>query len=294
MATRNVILTDARKTTTEGSVPVAVPIGASYTELVSQMNALNGGAGLAVDPDNEVVVRVDVTGTMPAGTQIVLTPIISGFPDLTDVTLTMDTVTDDVVSVRIAGSALIIDADHLKATYRFIQGAAAYSVTSITTQVKQREGAGGDAVLESSYETATQNIRMREINPLDTHYLSGLVDSVTNGVHGAISYYLDMATFKQFSLQCILNGGSGTVVVTLRATGQDDGTAAALCTYDTTDTMLDIFGVSSLSAALTTISDSLVDNAGKLGGYKFVEVTVTAATGGADDADWTLFAKRWY
>jgi hypothetical protein len=68
---------------------------------------------------------------------------------------------------------------------------------------------------------------------------------------------------------------------------QDDGTAAASCTYR--DITNDTFGVASTTASTTWIDDS-----GVLGLFKFARVKVVAATGGANDGDWTIYHKRLY
>ena len=94
-----------------------------------------------------------------------------------------------------------------------------------------------------------------------------------------------MDGFKYFALQATLSGGSGTCTVTVEGTCQDDGTAPASCTY--VDVTNDLFGAASFTASDMLIADGVNP-------FKYVRVKVVAATGAADDADWTLYLKKLY
>ncbi len=75
------------------------------------------------------------------------------------------------------------------------------------------------------------------------------------------------------------------MTVTIEASDQDDGTAAASVAY--TDVTNDVFGAASFTASTFLFDDSKV-----LGGAKFVKVKTVSSTGGADDADATIYAKQ--
>ena len=123
------------------------------------------------------------------------------------------------------------------------------------------------------------------LNPDSENYIGETLAAITNGADNTYYYYVDMSGYRKVGFQLILNGGSGTVSGTVEATIQDDGTAAASCTYE--DVTSDTFGsVSYTSSAM------LIDNAEKLACFKYVRLKIRAGTGGANDADWTIYAKR--
>lgn len=144
----------------------------------------------------------------------------------------------------------------------------------------------GEIVL-AGYNWTNQNIRIEETDPISTHHVEDTVVDVTNGADGTYNYYLDMDGYSSLGLQLVLSGGSGTVTVTVETSIQDDGTAPASVTY--VDVTSDAYGVASF-----TVSDMLNDSAGFFGQFKYVKVKVVAATGAADDADWTIYSKRKY
>jgi len=151
---RNVNVSDNRFNQPELESALTVPAGASYTELASQVNTKNEGQGLKVDGQDEIVIHVAVSGTMPTNSEVVITPIVHGFPALDNITVLLDGVTDGKVEKRVDSNDAIRDADFLKVTYRFIQGGADYDVTAIALQVKKKPsnlGAGGGASLADSW-----------------------------------------------------------------------------------------------------------------------------------------------
>jgi len=127
--------------------------------------------------------------------------------------------------------------------------------------------------------------RVSEVDPVSSHHVEETLADVTNGADGTYYYYFDMDGYQYWATQATLNGGSGTATVTVEATIQDDGTAPASCTY--VDVTNDLFGVASITA-----SDILAADTPQA--YKYVRIKVVAATGAADDADWTLYNKKMY
>ncbi len=109
--------------------------------------------------------------------------------------------------------------------------------------------------------------------------------SETDGVDDTYLYYIDMESYNRLSLQFVLNGGSGTVTVSVQGTIQNDGTTSDLCTYE--DITNDAFGVSSWTA-----SSLALDDTGFFGSFKYIKITVIASTGASDDADWTIYYKK--
>ena len=142
----------------------------------------------------------------------------------------------------------------------------------------------GEQIL-AGYDWSAQNIRTAETDPISTHHVEETLAAVTNGADDTYYYYWDMDGFKYFALQATLSGGSGTCTVTVEATIQDDGTAPASCTY--VDVTNDLFTVASITASDMLIADTVNP-------FKYVRTKVVAATGAADDADWTLYLKKLY
>ena len=112
-----------------------------------------------------------------------------------------------------------------------------------------------------------------------------IVAEITDGPDDTYEYYIDMKSFSKVGLQLTLSGGSGTCTVTIEATMRDDGTADASCVYvDVTEA---VFGSASFTA-----SAMLIDDTGSLALARYLKVKVVASTGDADDADWTILARK--
>lgn len=144
---------------------------------------------------------------------------------------------------------------------------------------------GSDYGQIKGYDLGTDSVKGFEISPLSSHHVEETLANVTNGVDGTYNYYVDMDGYRNFALQTTLNGGSGTATMTIEATLQDDGTAAASCTY--VDVTTALFGAASYTASAYHIVDTPVS-------IKYLKVKIVAATGAADDADWTLYFKKMY
>jgi hypothetical protein len=133
--------------------------------------------------------------------------------------------------------------------------------------------------------SASGALPVTDVDPDYMHFEPDKLADVTNGDDGTYTYYVDMSAHYQFGLQAILDGGSGTVTVTIEATMQADGTAPASCAYD--DVTNDVFGAASFTASFFKVdTNNILKNA------KYVKVKVVAATTAANDADWTLYATR--
>jgi hypothetical protein len=142
-------------------------------------------------------------------------------------------------------------------------------------------------LIDNAYTAGTTSLRTEEIDPLDQKLGSATLADVTDGADGTYYYYVDKEGFRYEGIQATLDGGSGTVTVTIECSIQDDGTAQASCSY--VDVTSDVAGVASWTATFL-----FTDNDQKLGACKYVRYKVVAATAAADDADWTLFHKKWF
>ena len=119
--------------------------------------------------------------------------------------------------------------------------------------------------------------------------------SVTAGIHESSTvadeenqpddtydYYIDMNGFRKIGLQLQL---TGTITVKIYGTIQDDGTAAAACTYQ--DISATLFGAASI-----TSSSIMIDDAEFTGCFHFLHVEIVCAGGGTDD--YAIYAQRLY
>ena len=140
-----------------------------------------------------------------------------------------------------------------------------------------------------AYNSTASLDRVGEQDPLSAHHSETTVVEIASasGVDGTYYYYVDMDGYKELGLQFILNGGSGTVTVSVEGTIQDDGTAPASCSY------IDI-GSTLYSAATWTADAVELDTKRIAGQCKYIRIKVVASTGGADNSDWTIYAKQVY
>ena len=136
MATE-VIVSDNKVISGETSVPIAVSSGSDYVTQNSSLNSENGIKGVNTADRNEINFRMSITGTMPIGTQVVLTPyyIGEGEGDATTKTLTA-AYTDTVAEFSFCDS-FIEECDYLKIQYKFKQSTE-YTVNSIRVALKKK------------------------------------------------------------------------------------------------------------------------------------------------------------
>jgi hypothetical protein len=143
------------------------------------------------------------------------------------------------------------------------------------------------AGLAEAVDPASQSLRTTETNPLDTHYQFDVQAEVTDGADGTYDYYVNMATFRKMGIQLELSGGSGTVTVKIYGSLEETDGDPSLLTYQ------DI-GAAVFSAASWTASAMLLDAVEALSMISYVHIEVVASTGGANDADWSIYTSRLY
>jgi len=148
-----------------------------------------------------------------------------------------------------------------------------------------------------SYVTATNADRGVNINPPTEAYVYDPLADVTDGTDAGgtscpagtgFCYYVDMSGYRSGSFQLILDSDAGTVTATAYGTIQND-CAPAACDYS--DITSDTFGVVSLVSAAAPATDLWVDDSNKLKGYKYVYISIVAATAG-NTGDWRIDSKR--
>ena len=137
----------------------------------------------------------------------------------------------------------------------------------------------------SNYDSGPGADKTYEIAPIDTQWENPILADVTNAADGTYSYYVDMDGYRNLAVQYLdVSGGSGTATLKIYGslTGDVDITSA-----DYIDMTIATTG----SASYTSDALLLLDTNLPL---KYVKVEVVASTGGADDADWALFAYKQY
>lgn len=174
----------------------------------------------------------------------------------------------------------------IAATIRGLFAAAAGYLWDATGSTWRRAlGDTSGRAIGAAHDASTTSDRVQEVDPLSSHHYESTLADVTNGTDDTYYYYLDMDGYRDLALQLIIDGGSGSVTVTVEATVQDDGTAQASCDYqDVTNAWFGAANFTASAILLNTNYSALI--------AKYVRVKVVANTGGANDGDWTIFGKR--
>jgi hypothetical protein len=143
----------------------------------------------------------------------------------------------------------------------------------------------GETVV-AGFNWTSEYVAVGEIEPIYTKGVPTEVVAETNGTDGTYDYFIDVTQVHTLALHGVLDGGSGTVTVTLEATSEPS-TAAASCSYvDVTQ-----YGFSNMGGAdaASYTADFYVCSKPELRA-RYIHIQVVASTGGADDADWTIYA----
>lgn len=108
--------------------------------------------------------------------------------------------------------------------------------------------------------------------------------SATSQPSGTVaSYYLDMTDYEYFSVQWASKVGTDVKTLKFYVTNQDDGTAAASCSY--TDVTQQWFGAASFTDVGYFEKDTPVT-------CKYVKVEVTVAAGVSADNGWVMYSRK--
>ena len=84
---------------------------------------------------------------------------------------------------------------------------------------------------DKAYDVSADATRTTNLNPDYSWYQGDVVANVTHPGAATYSYYVDMSSYSSFALHCVCDGGAGALSITIAASLQDDGTAAASCSY---------------------------------------------------------------
>jgi len=146
----------------------------------------------------------------------------------------------------------------------------------------------GEQVI-AGFTWATNSIRTEEIDPLDQKYVGETLLDLTNIAQTTTAYaYIDMAGFQTLGIQAETSGATPTDVltITLEASMQDDGTAAASCAYqDVTN---------ALTGSASFVDTDFISLIATPFAVKYLRVKYTTSTGGGNDCDLTIYTKKFY
>jgi hypothetical protein len=141
----------------------------------------------------------------------------------------------------------------------------------------------------AGYQTATDDNRVSETDPISNHHLEDTPLALTNIATNTTGYaYLDMDGYRYFSIQGETSGTAPTDVLTctIEATDQDDGTAQESCAFQ--DHTLELFGVVSwVDTDFFAVCSVPV-------AFKYVRLKYVTSNDAGNDADLTAYAKRMY
>jgi glucose/arabinose dehydrogenase len=141
-------------------------------------------------------------------------------------------------------------------------------------------GAGG---IDAAYDPANKAIGVVEQNPQPIQLPETVVEA-TNVAAGTYEYYIDVESYRTGEMQIEIGAATATVTVTLAKSDQNDGTAAALATYQ--DVSQYGVGIHTAAATLASyIADAILKY--DIAGAKFLRVTVVVA--GANDGDFDIY-----
>jgi hypothetical protein len=148
---------------------------------------------------------------------------------------------------------------------------------------------GNKKVVDKAYDSLTQANKSAEVNPLNRQYVPATLLALTNIAQTTTGYgYIDMSGVRYLGIQGETSGATPTDVltVTLEATMQDDGTAAASCTYQDVTT-----AITGSASFVDTDFMALIDTPLPV---KYLRVKYVTSTGGGNDVDLTVYTKKLY
>ena len=110
-------------------------------------------------------------------------------------------------------------------------------------------------VVDKAYDSLTQGDKSAEVNPLNMQYVPSVPLDATVATGTTAYVYIDMNGYRNVGIQTI-KGGGGTATFTYEATCQDDGTAAASCTYN--DVTNALIGAATFTASALHLVDTML------------------------------------
>lgn len=142
----------------------------------------------------------------------------------------------------------------------------------------------------SPLDNSSQTLKNTTQNPIYTHHGALLQLDVTNETNATTNRYFDVTGYEFLLVQFEKTGGTDSVTFTIEASMEDNGTAASSAIYQD----ISQYGTESLTASATAASYTAdVTLRVNVKGFKFINLK-TVSAGGANDADYSLFARVAY
>lgn len=142
---------------------------------------------------------------------------------------------------------------------------------------------------DKSYAAASNANQTAEVAPLSQNYVGETLLALTDIAANTTGYgYIDMSGYRYLTIQNETSGTTptDTLTLTLEMTCQDDGTAAASCTYQ--DVTLDLTGSASyVDEDCMWIVDVPLP-------CKYLRIKYVTSDTGGSDADLTTYVKKMY
>lgn len=242
-----------------------------------------GGGAASVTAEYEATTAGrNGTATYASGTTITL----AGFPftcESEDIVFVREVdETGNTAKIWVNGTAGVQMEVNAACTLLTRTGGTDFTATAVFTV-----GYNGE---KKGYAVATNSVRTAEINPLSEMHVEETLLALTNIAQNTTAYaYLDMDGYRMAGIQCETSDAVPTDVltVTLECSIQDDGTAAASCTYqDCTNQLTGSASFVDSDFIMTTPSN------GTLMALKYLRIKYNTSAGGGNDADLTCYVKR--
>ena len=140
---------------------------------------------------------------------------------------------------------------------------------------------------DKAYDVAADATRTANLNPDYSWYQGDVVCNLTHPAAATYNYYLDLASYTSWALQCVCDGGAGSLSITIAASLQDDGTAPASCSY--TDVTSAWFGAAAYFVGPWTDNTIFFIDPNMAAKYCRISVVVTGA-----DTHCAIYFRRIY
>ena len=235
----------------------------------------------------------DMTGIEGVGLSSAIASAAAG--DLTSLVFATDPTDDTTATLALVDAEYKVVTSHT-GTHDVATGLPLSRGGSVATDYDQADVAHGDDVHDvatldgksifAGYNRPGDYNRQAEIDPLNMQFVNDKVAEVTNTATVDNSYYLDLNGFKRASLQLTLTAGSGTVVVKVWGTVEDDDPDLTARTYQ--DMTMKAYAAGSFS-----LSNILPDTDEFWGCFTAMKINVVVTNASADSS-YRIDSKRHY
>lgn len=153
--------------------------------------------------------------------------------------------------------------------FNYVSGTGVLTVTGATFAASDQ---GYLVVMfgpDKAYNKTDDATKVYDVAPMNEQTAYDILANVTNGADATYYYYTSGKGFKDQLIQLVFDPSGGSITCDIDITAQDDGTAAASCTYVTS-------GLSQITTSPNTWHLELPNR------YSRIKVVVAGGGGGAD------------